>query len=194
MKTTTLNGLAWHRERMAARRARIDSAPSTVTAESIQASEQRAAAERAARLESIERQLGQDGRVFLVSCSSTKLDHAAPARELYTSPLFKKARALAEASGQPWLILSAKHGLVHPDTVLEPYDSSVAGKTAEDRRCWAQAVRHKLRGMFWDQPRQFVVFAGRAYSAAVEGMPAAFPLEGLQVGERLRELNRLLAV
>ena len=58
--------------------------------------------------------------VGLVACASQKLQRPAPARELYVSQLFKKASAYAGLTCDRWYILSAKHGLVHPDTVLEP--------------------------------------------------------------------------
>src|SRR5262249_3487912 len=45
---------------------------------------------------------GKTRRAILVSCAATKLDHPAPAADLYTSPLFIKARSYAEASGHPW--------------------------------------------------------------------------------------------
>lgn len=60
--------------------------------------------------------------VGLVGCASQKLRRPAPARELYVSPLFKKASAYAEQACDRWYVLSAKHGLVHPDAIFEPYD------------------------------------------------------------------------
>ncbi|MCU1510458.1 MAG: hypothetical protein JWO34_298 [Arthrobacter sp.] len=60
--------------------------------------------------------------VGLVGCASQKLKRPAPTRELYVYQLFKKASAYAELTCDRWYLLSAKHGLVHPDTVLEPYD------------------------------------------------------------------------
>lgn len=59
---------------------------------------------------------------LIVGCGAAKLDRAAPARELYTGSLFRAARAYAERSGLPWRILSAEHGLISPDKVIEPYD------------------------------------------------------------------------
>jgi hypothetical protein len=56
--------------------------------------------------------------VILLGCVKSKLDNRAKARDLYCSPLWRGRRAYAEASGLPWLILSAKHGLVEPDSVL----------------------------------------------------------------------------
>ena len=59
----------------------------------------------------------------LVGCVKSKLDHPAPARDLYTSALFRKARAHAEATGGPWFVLSAEHGLHLPNIVDVASDS-----------------------------------------------------------------------
>jgi len=59
----------------------------------------------------------------LISCTNAKRDEPAPARDLYDeSGYFRDMRAYAEARGGRWFILSAKHGFVEPDEVLEPYD------------------------------------------------------------------------
>ena len=52
--------------------------------------------------------------VVLVGCVKSKRDHPSPASDLYTSALFRKARAYAESTGGPWYVLSAEHGLVEP--------------------------------------------------------------------------------
>lgn len=63
---------------------------------------------------------------YVIPCGAAKLDHAAPARELYVSSMFRMAldaahAAVADDNGRV-LILSALHGLVELDDVLEPYD------------------------------------------------------------------------
>jgi hypothetical protein len=65
-------------------------------------------------------QLRDDTKVILLGCVKLKIDHRAPAKELYRSPLWSGRRACAEASGHPWLILSAMHGLVDPEARLDP--------------------------------------------------------------------------
>lgn len=71
--------------------------------------------------------------VGLLGRASQKLRCPAPARELYVSPLFKKASVYAEQTCDRWYVLSAKHGLVHPDVVLELYDMRL-GSIPADRR------------------------------------------------------------
>jgi hypothetical protein len=73
-----------------------------------------------------------EGITYVIPCSGAKLDHPAPARNLYTGQHFHHAlinierlAALDETEGRGparVLILSARHGLVDPDTVLAPYD------------------------------------------------------------------------
>jgi len=148
--------------------------------------------------------------VVLVGCSGSKLDHAAPAKDLYTSPLFKKCRAYAEALGVEWAILSALHGLVLPDQVLEPYDCTFAklrgnspSRLASLER-WGLATQLAIRAR-WPEAK-FVFLGGKDYAACLRGygtglsggrpvdhlnpIIADAPLEGMGIGERLSWLHR----
>jgi hypothetical protein len=60
--------------------------------------------------------------IGLVSCSRLKADRPLPARELYLSPLFRAASAYAERryGSDRWLILSARHRLLHPTRCWAP--------------------------------------------------------------------------
>src|SRR3990172_9853687 len=65
-------------------------------------------------------------RVGLVGCTKSKQTHAAPARDLYTpSALFRGRRDYVERSCGRWFVLSAKYGLVDPDSIIEPYDQTL---------------------------------------------------------------------
>lgn len=69
---------------------------------------------------------------IVVPCGAAKLDLAAPARVLYTGSAFQHALRAAEGEAAATerdlgvetevLILSALHGLVRLDQVLEPYN------------------------------------------------------------------------
>lgn len=64
--------------------------------------------------------------LVVVPCSGAKLWHKAPAGQLYTGTFHKLARqaadALVEQHGGQVVILSALHGLLQLDDVVEPYD------------------------------------------------------------------------
>lgn len=58
--------------------------------------------------------------IYLIACCKTKAATPMPARELYRSDLFVKSVEFAERVGSAWYVLSAEHGLMHPDKVIEP--------------------------------------------------------------------------
>jgi hypothetical protein len=83
-------------------------------------------------------------RIGLVSCVKSKLGRRAPARELYTSALFRGARHFVERSCERWFILSAQHGLVDPDQVFAPYERTLTTAPLSVRRDWSRVVVAQL--------------------------------------------------
>ena len=138
-------------------------------------------------------------RVGLVGCASTKLGRPAPARELYVSQLFKKASAYAAQTCDRWYILSAKHGLVHPDQLLDPYDQRL-GITAlgqEPIHNWADRVRVQLAAELSAIPRvTLVILAGAQYQTVARPCqwPFEIPMKGLGIGQQLGYLTKRLGV
>jgi hypothetical protein len=118
---------------------------------------------------------------------------AAPAADLYTSPLFLGRRRFVERSCDRWFILSALHGLLRPDEVIEPYDVSLVSARAPERRAWARQVLKALDAELGDLAgTTFEVHAGAAYRdfGLVEGLrrrsaEVVVPAEGLSQGRQL---------
>ncbi len=133
----------------------------------------------------------------LVSCVKPKLRERAPARELYVSSWFRKARAVVEAEGRRWFILSAKCGLVDPDEVIEPYDKTLKDMPKNERVEWSREVMSALDPSL-DGVDSVVIFAGEKYREFLapklreRGIAVRVPMEGLKIGEQLRWLNERL--
>jgi hypothetical protein len=135
----------------------------------------------------------QRERIGLIGCVKSKRGRAAPAAALYTSPLFHGRRRWVEASCSHWYILSAKHGLVAPDEMLDPYDETLTTKGSRDRRAWADRVLAQLRNAVEDVGRcDFEIHAGAAYTdhglrsgLVSAGAGVALPVEGLVLGRQL---------
>lgn len=107
-----------------------------------------------------------------------------PARWLYQGNLFQLTRAYLEdprvpmPDGRPplaivptyihaWGILSAKHGLVMPDDVLDPYDQRLeAGMESE----WSDRVLQQLTDR-WGLGTIYTTFAGANYGAINRRLP-----------------------
>ena len=133
--------------------------------------------------------------VYLVSCVKQKRSGPVAAKDLYQSAWFIKSRSYVEASGHPWFILSAKYGLVAPNTLIDYYEKTLNMMNAVERRQWAALVAKQLRVKV-GQTDRFVVLAGARYRQFL--MPVLrsmattveIPMEGLRFGEQLRWLRR----
>ncbi|RMD89155.1 MAG: hypothetical protein D6811_12745 [Alphaproteobacteria bacterium] len=132
--------------------------------------------------------------LHLVSCVSKKAAAPAPARDLYLSDWFRKARAFVESQGGLWYILSAKYGLVQPDEIIEPYDRTLRTMPISARKEWAQRVVNQLEREKLHAGK-IVVLAGRRYREFL--MPALrrmadtveVPMDGLGIGRQLAWLK-----
>ncbi len=104
--------------------------------------------------------------VALVSCGSSKAAVASMAQDLYLGHLFAAQRAYAERYAHAWHILSAKHGLVDPRTILEPYDLALADQSIEARKVWGASVVRDLKRIY-PSATTFIMLAGSAYRKAI---------------------------
>jgi hypothetical protein len=85
--------------------------------------------------------------ICLVSCVGVKRAVPAPAKYLYQSDWFAKARAYVEGIGSRWFILSAKHGLVHHDDVISRYKQTLNTMGICERRAHPKAMKRLQHSM-----------------------------------------------
>lgn len=134
-------------------------------------------------------------KVVLISCVSTKLEKKAPARDLYISPLFRMNYAYAESLNPDALyILSAKHGLVHPDTIIEPYNETLNTMKSHHVKDWALDVIDQMEGKIDFRNDEIIFLAGDKYRKFLQPLcrNAKVPLEGLGIGKQLGWLKKKL--
>jgi hypothetical protein len=87
---------------------------------------------------------------IFVSCVATKRDQACKAKKLYTSPWFQEGERVYSydsrkpLNGRRW-IRSAKRGLLNPQTVIEPYNETLAKMRIGERRSWSDRVFEFVR-------------------------------------------------
>jgi hypothetical protein len=132
-------------------------------------------------------------RIGLVGCVKTKSPVAAPAGELYVSPLFVGRRRFVEGTCDRWFILSALHGLVDPAEVIEPYDRTLVDVSVGERQAWAGRVLATLDTIVGHLDGVvFEVHAGAAYRdfGLVDGLrrrgaEVVVPAAGLSQGRQL---------
>lgn len=141
----------------------------------------------------------QKKTIYLIACSSTKLNYECKAKDLYDSPLFDKSVNYAYSKGAKdgdIKILSGKYGLVDMNTVIKPYDVYLGDKSAEQKKEWAEGVFEVLNRRYDLDTTKFIFLAGNDYSQYLEEMlpKSKDVLEGKKVGERLQYLDKFDAL
>lgn len=128
----------------------------------------------------------------LIGCVSRKESAARRAKDLYRTELFSRRRAYAEASGRPWLIVSALHGILDPEDVIEPYDVRITDLERPVRDQLADGIVADLDDRFGPlNGALFEVHAGEEYVRVLtqglrpRGARLVNPLRGLRIGEQL---------
>ena len=137
-----------------------------------------------------------DNIIYLISCSKSKLKTEATARNLYTSPLFRKSvRFVEEVCFGNWMVLSAKHGLVSPSTLLHPYDETLNGAKKDTVVLWSNIVCNQILDL---RPSGVVFLCGKLYYQNIvpcldrNGIPCDVLMSGMGIGERLSFLTKQL--
>lgn len=133
--------------------------------------------------------------VVVIPCGGRKAPHAAPAGDLYVGSYHRAARRAADAvaarTGARVLILSALHGLLELDELVDPYELRMGAPgsvTADELR--RQAVELEL------EDADVTILAGSAYAAAALAVwpDADVPTTGARgIGDHLALFARLAA-
>ena len=135
-------------------------------------------------------------KIALISCTSSKKDYVCEAKELYSKSLaFRLEYEIAGKIAEKVYILSAKHGLVSPDTVLAPYNYTLINKPQNIKVQWSNNVLKQMKQQVSLENDEFIIFTGKDYYEYL--LPSIknywLPLKGMRQGERIPVLRNLLA-
>lgn len=129
---------------------------------------------------------------IILGCVKTKRSVPAKAKDLYISSMFAKRRRYAEASGIPWFIFSAEHGIISPEAVIAPYDVAMAKLSVDHVRAKGRQAVDQLELLVGPvRDKTFEIHAGAAYVRAIDGLLARRgatllnPLKRLRFGPQL---------
>ena len=107
--------------------------------------------------------------------------------------MFRGRCAYVERTCDRWFILSAKHGLLDPDEVVEPYDVALKDASTLQRRAWSDSVLDALQAKLGELKGVHVeIHAGSPYrdfglvdGLRVQGAEVENPTQGLSQGGQL---------
>ena len=90
-------------------------------------------------------------KIALIACGSKKNKERTEAQHLYKGIFFEKSLELVLLKKYDKIfILSAKHGLLELNDVIEPYNESLLDKKINDRRVWADKIKVALNNKIKD--------------------------------------------
>ena len=105
-------------------------------------------------------------KIVLLSCVATKLPHPAPAKELYSSPLFKKSLQYAETlNPDDIVILSAKYYVIPLTKIIGPYNKTLLNMPEKETREWSVQVLKILADKYDLDTDHFIILAGAKYTS-----------------------------
>lgn len=132
-------------------------------------------------------------RIFLLSCVKKKKPFRTRAGDLYDSALFRKMLRYAQRRNPDEIfILSAKHGLLSLDDIVDPYEQTLKTMPAPLIRFWAARVLQQLQERADLKRDRFTILASEKYRRHL--LPHlqhyCIPMKGLSIGRQLQFLNR----
>ena len=130
--------------------------------------------------------------IAFIGCTKTKRTYACKAVDMYCSALFQKSVLYAHKKNVSRIyILSAKYGLLPCDTVIEPYDDTLIGKTNQQLRQWANKVVEQadVEGIPRNESVMFLCGENYVKNLRLIYKNSCEPLKGLPLGMRLKYLN-----
>lgn len=136
-------------------------------------------------------------KLGLISCTKSKQNYPCRADEMYQpSALFSKAYAYAIKQYDQVAILSAKHGLLMPHEVIEPYERTLKTMRRKAKKQWAEMVHQQLKDKIdFKEISEIFFHAGMDYREDLipllrgDGIRVQIPLEGLRQGKQLQWYN-----
>ena len=102
--------------------------------------------------------------VGVISCSEKKRKGPSAARDMYLSQHFRFCLRYAEKNFNVWYILSANYGLLHPDSIIIPYDVKI--KEVGHQQEYVELVESQWKLWIGDQPT--ICLLGAQYYRVVQ--------------------------
>jgi len=136
--------------------------------------------------------------IGLVACGAKKRPDFVAAELLYISDLFQKSRQYVRENCDRWFILSSKHGLLLPQTAIDPYEATLKNIPEDRHAAWANSVTEAIRANTRTGDR-LIFLAGRDYHDRIiaelkpQGYHIEVPMQGLDYDTQVDWLTKHIA-
>lgn len=132
-------------------------------------------------------------RIVLIACAKGKARNRVRASLMYQSPLFQSNLRFAKTLAPSRIfILSALHGLLPLDQVIDPYDLTLNRMSDSQIQEWSKKVLWQMASAGLDHAKdEFIFLAGDKYRKYLAQHLAnvKVPMAGLSIGKQLQFLS-----
>ena len=133
---------------------------------------------------------------IFIACVKTKNGRPCQAKDMYISPMFRKAYqyALTQTSEGNVYILSAKYGLIHNTEKIAPYEQTLNTMSDKERRIWAYNVIQTMKRKGIPLDAHIMILGGGNYRSYLMQVlkNSVCPLIGKSMGYTLQWYNEQL--
>lgn len=105
--------------------------------------------------------------VSIISCVKTKQNGFHSAKNLYTSPLFKKSYKIAKKIADEVFILSAEYGLINENKKINYYEKTLNKMSKKEYIEWCEMVEQQLSKKIKNWSK-VCIFSGKKYRKPLE--------------------------
>ena len=131
-----------------------------------------------------------------IACVKTKNGRPCQAKDMYISPMFRKAYqyALTQTIEGNIYILSAKYGLIHNTERIAPYEQTLNTMSDKERRIWAYNVIQIMKRKNIPLDARIMILGGGGYRSYLMQVlkNSVCPLIGKSMGRTLQWYNEQL--
>lgn len=128
--------------------------------------------------------------IIFIACTKKKQDHPCKAKEIYrASALFRKAWDYAESLNPDAIyILSAKYGLLDPETIIAPYEKTLINEKDAEIRKWSIMVANQISKAGINRNDHAVFLCGKPYRKYIKNLfkNHTAPVSHLGIGEQMK--------
>jgi cytoplasmic iron level regulating protein YaaA (DUF328/UPF0246 family) len=106
----------------------------------------------------------ENSKVVIIAGTKRQRGYPCKARNMYDkSRLFKKSLAYAQKISREIFVISAKHGIVHLDDVITPYETTMETKTEMELFDWRKYIIGQFRRLFDIENTEFILLTEENY-------------------------------
>lgn len=134
--------------------------------------------------------------ICFVGCTKSKQNYECSAKEMYSKSVYfnKQLKYIDFMYNCEYYILSAKYGLLSPDTKIQPYDLSLNYMSTEEYNKWVDIVSKEIIENIDINNVNAIFLCGKKYRGKLMNLFKNYeePFKSLGIGQQMKKMNKVI--